>query len=101
MVEPARCYDRASDRAIPPLTGFAERALTAPGYRVAMISTKIFRSRWAALFWAAGIIWTAYDVASANTPDPVTNNATAADTDATGVAVDNGDLAVLANAMGN
>ena len=100
MVEPARCYDCASDRAIPTLTGFAERALTAPGYRPAMISSKIFRSRWAALFWAAGIIWTAYDVASANTPDPVTNNATA-DTDATGVAVDNGDLAVLANAMGN
>jgi hypothetical protein len=66
-----------------------------------MFSSKIFRSRWAALFWAAGIIWTAYDVASANTPDPVANNVTAADTDATGVAVDNGDLAVLANAMGN
>jgi len=71
-----------------------------PGYRPVMISTKIFRSRWSALFWAGGIIWTAYDVASANTPDPVTNNS-AADTDATGVAVDNGDLAVLANAMGN
>jgi hypothetical protein len=66
-----------------------------------MISTKIFRSRWSALFWAGGIIWMAYDVASANAPDPVTNNANAADTDATGVAVDNGDLAVLANAMGN
>jgi hypothetical protein len=66
-----------------------------------MFSTKIFRSRWSALFWAAGIIWTAYDVASANAPDPATNNATAADTDATGVAVDNRDLAVLANAMGN
>lgn len=101
MVEPARCYDRAGDRAIPPLTGFAGRALTALDYRPVMISTKIFRSRWAALFWAAGIIWTAYDVASANTPDPVTNNATAADTDATGVAIDNRDLAVLANAMGN
>lgn len=101
MVEVARCYARTSDRAIPPLTGFAERALTAPGYRPGMISSKIFRSRWSALFWAAGIIWTAYDVASANTPDPVTNNATAADTDATGVAIDNGDLAVLANAMGN
>lgn len=101
MVDVARCYDHASDRAIPPLTGFARRALTAPGYRLAMFSTKIFRSRWSALFWAGGIIWTAYDVASANTPDPVTNNASAADTDATGVAVDNGDLAVLANAMGN
>ena len=72
-----------------------------PGYRRVMISTRIFRSRWSALFWAGGIIWTAYDVASANTPDPVTNNANAADTDATGVTVDNGDLAVLANAMGN
>ena len=96
-----RCYDRASDRAIPPLTAFAERALTVPGYRRVMISTRIFRSRWSALFWAGGIIWMAYDVASTNAPDPVTNNATAADTDATGVAVDNGDLAVLANAMGN
>ncbi|WP_066590768.1 hypothetical protein [Sphingomonas pruni] len=66
-----------------------------------MISSKIFRSRWSALFWAAGIIWTAYDVASANTPDPVTNNSAAAETDATGAMVDNGDLAVLANAMGN
>ena len=101
MVEVARCYDRASDRAIPALTGFAERALTAPGYGLAMFSSKIFRSRWSALFWAAGIIWTAYDVASANAPDPVTNNSVAADTDATGVAVDNRDLAVLANAMAN
>ena len=68
-----------------------------------MISSKIFRSRWAALLWAGGIIWTAYDVASANTPDPATNNsaAAAAPTDATGTAVDNGDLAILANAMGN
>ena len=66
-----------------------------------MISTKIFRSRWAALFWAGGIIWTAYDVARANAPDPVSNNRAAAETDATGTAVDNGDLAVLANAMGN
>lgn len=101
MVQSARCYDRASNPAIPPLTGFAERSLTATGYRPAMISTKIFRSRWSALFWAAGIIWTAYDVASANTPDPATNNSAAAETDATGAAVDNGDLAVLANAMGN
>lgn len=53
------------------------------------------------MFWAGGIIWTAYDVASANTPDPVVNNNAAAETDATGAAVDNGDLAVLANAMGN
>ena len=86
---------------MPALTGFAGVALTAPGYGMAMISSKIFRSRWSALFWSAGIIWTAYDVASANTPDPTTNNTTAAPTDATGVTVNDGDLAVLANAMGN
>jgi hypothetical protein len=34
----------------------------------AMFSGKIFRSRWAALLWAAGIVWTAYDVAEANSP---------------------------------
>lgn len=65
-----------------------------------MFSSKIFRSRWAALLWAAGIIWTAYDVAEANVPNPASNN-TAAETDATGVAVDGTDLAVLANAIGN
>jgi hypothetical protein len=67
-----------------------------------MVSSKIFRNRWSALFWAGGILWTAYDVASANTPDPKTGNQTAsAGTDATGEAVDNADLAVLANAIGN
>jgi hypothetical protein len=65
-----------------------------------MFSARIFRSRWAALFWAGGIIWTAYDVAEANAPDPAANNV-AADTDATGAAVANADLAILANAMGD
>ncbi|MEG3124741.1 hypothetical protein [Sphingomonas sp. GB1N7] len=63
---------------------------------------KLFRSRWAAMIWAAGILWTAVDVAGFSSPDaPATNNATAAapDQDATGVTVDNGDLAILANVM--
>lgn len=39
----------------------------------------VFRSRWHALFWAAGIIWLAYDVAgSAPNPHPDAN-ASAAD----------------------
>lgn len=63
-----------------------------------MFSARIFRSRWAALFWAGGILWTAYDVAEANAPDPASNVA-AADTDATGEAVTKADLAVLANAL--
>jgi len=33
-----------------------------------MVSSKIFRSRWSALIWAAGILWTAYDVAEASAP---------------------------------
>ena len=77
-------------------------ALTVRRYDARMISSKIFRNRWFALLWAAGIIWTAYDVAEANAPDPATNNTTAAaGTDATGEAVTNADLATLANAMGN
>ena len=64
-----------------------------------MFSSRIFRSRWSALFWAGGILWTAYDVAEANAPDPASN--VAGPTDATGQAVTNADLAVLANAMGN
>lgn len=49
--------------------------------------SRIFRSRWAALLWAGGIVWTAYDVAEAAAPakptpaaetKPVTPPATAA-----------------------
>ncbi|KQS01462.1 hypothetical protein ASG11_17520 [Sphingomonas sp. Leaf357] len=62
---------------------------------------KLFRSRWAAMIWAAGILWTAVDVAGFSSPDaPATNNGTAApDRDATGIAVANSDLAILAGVM--
>lgn len=68
-----------------------------------MIPTGLFRSRWKALFWSAGILWTAYDVASATSSPPPTpgNGAQAAvAADATGEAVTAADLAVLANAGG-
>ena len=65
--------------------------------------SRLFRSRWAALVWSAGILWTAYDVA-ADAPEPPTNaasgGAAAQRTDATGAAFDTCDLAVLANAGG-
>ena len=65
-----------------------------------MIGPRLFRSRWSALFWAGGILWTAYNVADA-TPDrtqPANGAAASTDmVDATGVAVDAKDLAVLAN----
>jgi len=63
---------------------------------------KLFRSRWAALIWAAGILWMAVDVAGyapARKSDPAANASAPADTDATGEAVQNSDLAILAGVM--
>ena len=63
--------------------------------------SRLFRSRWAALLWSAGILWTAYDVASdAPKPQPKTvpGRTAAQPTDATGATFDPRDLAVLANA---
>ncbi|WP_242139968.1 MULTISPECIES: hypothetical protein [unclassified Sphingomonas] len=63
---------------------------------------KIFVSRWSALFWAAGILWTAVDTVGfapahhAGQAKPV-----ASITDATGSAVSPQDLATLANALQN
>ncbi len=63
--------------------------------------SRLFRSRWAALLWAAGIVWTAIDVAGSTPPPPPPVNAAAASGgDATGAAVDAADLAILANAGG-
>ena len=41
----------------------------------------IFKSRWWALIWAAGIIWAAYDFVAAEPQDQAANNS--ASTDAT------------------
>ena len=48
----------------------------------------IFKSRWVALLWAAGILWVAYDFA-APSDDPTANNSSDAVqlTDATGAPV--------------
>lgn len=65
-----------------------------------MVPSRLFRSRWSALFWAGGILWTAYDVASGQLQGaPTGNGQAAAGTDATGEAVNTADLTVLANAM--
>ncbi|MEO9130183.1 MAG: hypothetical protein ABI240_03130 [Sphingomonas sp.] len=61
---------------------------------------KLFRSRWSALFWAAGILWLAVDVAGyapASKPEPTANTSAstdAADTDATAEA--KSDIDILA-----
>ncbi|TPG22397.1 hypothetical protein EAH87_00845 [Sphingomonas koreensis] len=66
-----------------------------------MFSGKIFRSRWAALLWSAGIIWTAYDVAEANAPPAksasnAAHKAESTSTDAIGSDVSKQHLAILA-----
>lgn len=61
---------------------------------------KLFLSRWSALLWAAGILWTAVDVAGFS-PSPSGNANIIADNaaDATGVSVNASDLALFANVM--
>ena len=69
-------------------------------HRFVMGLSKIFRSRWSALFWAAGIVWTAYDVAEANKPAP---NAGHHDktVDVTGTPVDDQDVQALKSLLGD
>jgi len=43
---------------------------------IPMRTSSIFRSRWMALLWAAGIIWFAYDFAG-SAPQDDSNNASA------------------------
>jgi hypothetical protein len=59
----------------------------------------LFRSRWAALLWAAGVLWTAVSVAGVGkAPSHAVPAANA--TDATGQPIDNEDLALLRNVIG-
>ena len=48
-------------------------------------TSSIFRNRWIALLWAAGILWTAYDVADSNREEDATN--ASAPNDATGATI--------------
>jgi hypothetical protein len=58
----------------------------------------IFRSRYMALLWAAGIIWFAYDVAAGSESDSGSNNQAAA-TDVTGAPVTQQDIDTLKSVM--
>lgn len=64
---------------------------------IPMRTSTIFKSRWMALIWAAGIIWFALDVAGPG--DSATNNAAAAGqpTDVTGATISNDDLKKFAD----
>jgi hypothetical protein len=52
-------------------------------------TSSVFKSRWLALLWAAGIIWLAIDVAG---PDETRNDGAGQLTDVTGATITNEDL---------
>jgi hypothetical protein len=54
---------------------------------IPMKTSTIFKSRWFALVWAAGIIWVAYDVAGSSPQDSNTSANADQPTDVTGAPV--------------
>jgi hypothetical protein len=54
---------------------------------IPMKTSTIFKSRWFALVWAAGILWVAYDVAGGSAKTGDTGNYAEQATDATGAPV--------------
>lgn len=66
---------------------------------VPMRSSTIFKSRWMALIWAAGIIWFAYDVAGSQPQQGNASANSAEATDATGAPVTADDERKLAEAL--
>jgi hypothetical protein len=54
---------------------------------IPMKTSTIFKSRWFALVWAAGIIWVAYDIAEGSAPTSNTSDNATQATDVTGAPV--------------
>lgn len=66
---------------------------------IPMKTSTIFRNRWWALLWAAGILWFAWDVAGSQPGAGDDGNNAAATTDATGAPVTVDDEQRLAQAI--
>jgi len=66
---------------------------------IPMRTSSVFKSRWMALIWAAGIIWFAYDFAGGEPQDQAGNNSVT--TDATGSPVSPDDANKVAQVLGN
>jgi hypothetical protein len=62
---------------------------------IPMKNSTIFKSRWMALLWAAGIIWFALDVAGPGDSDPAKKGEQAQATDVTGAPVKDEDVKKL------
>lgn len=65
---------------------------------VPMRTSTIFKSRWMALIWAAGIIWFAYDFAGSA---PQADSANAVTTDVSGAPVSSDDTNRVASVLGH
>lgn len=63
---------------------------------IPMRSSTIFKSRWMALVWAAGILWAAYDVAGSEPQDSNASANSEQATDATGSPITSDDAKKLA-----
>ena len=65
---------------------------------IPMRTSSVFKSRWMALIWAAGILWFAWDVAG-SAPQAGNTTNTAQATDATGAPVTSDEQNKLADAL--
>jgi hypothetical protein len=66
---------------------------------IPMKTSSVFKNRWMALLWAAGIIWFAYDTASSQ-PQATNASANAGQaTDATGAPVSSDEMNEAAEAL--
>ncbi|NUQ17480.1 MAG: hypothetical protein HOP95_03350 [Sphingomonas sp.] len=62
-------------------------------------TSSVFKSRWMALLWAAGILWFAYDFAGSQPQDGNDSANAAQATDATGAAITSDDTNKLAQEL--
>ena len=66
---------------------------------IPMKHSTIFKSRWWAMLWAAGIIWFALDIAT-DGEEPGTANQATASGDATGAPITSDEAKALAGSLG-
>ena len=66
---------------------------------IPMRSSTIFKSRWMALIWAAGILWVAYDVAGSEPQDSNASANSEQATDVTGAPITSDDANRLAQEL--
>jgi hypothetical protein len=64
-----------------------------------MRTSSVFKSRWMALIWAAGIVWFAVDFAQSKTP-AANDTSAQASADADGTTANSDDVNTAASALG-